>query len=405
MKLKSVKVTGIIIGLVITLLVTKDRTYAAGISEFPAAGMGVVFEEGVSVSSLSSRYMAGSVPSVVQTAIASSVNKTDSSVLDKKEADSSELDEYKNLVIAQVDNYVNIRSLPNIDSEVVGKLYDKSVGELISDEGEWIKITSGNCTGYVKAEYVVSGNAAQELIEEVSTTYAVVNTTTLFIREEPSLDASIIGMFPFEEELLVEEKLEGWVKVSTVEGDGYVSSDFVTLRTELVEAESSEEEAARLELEATERAKALATATAARQAKAATTTKDKTTNTTPAPSVVSATGSDMGNAVAEYALQFVGNPYVYGGTSLTNGTDCSGFTQSLYANYGISLPRTSSSQRSVGTEINGIENALPGDIICYSGHVALYIGNGQIVHASTSRTGIIIGNASYKRILTIRRIF
>ncbi len=405
MKLKSVKVTGIIIGLVITLLVTKDRTYAAGISEFPAAGMGVVFEEGVSVSSLSSRYMAGSVPSVVQTAIASSVNKTDSSVLDKKEADSSELDEYKNLVIAQVDNYVNIRSLPNIDSEVVGKLYDKSVGELISDEGEWIKITSGNCTGYVKAEYVVSGNAAQELIEEVSTTYAVVNTTTLFIREEPSLDASIIGMFPFEEELLVEEKLEGWVKVSTVEGDGYVSSDFVTLRTEFVEAESSEEEAARLELEATERAKALATATAARQAKAATTTKDKTTNTTPAPSVVSATGSDMGNAVAEYALQFVGNPYVYGGTSLTNGTDCSGFTQSLYANYGISLPRTSSSQRSVGTEINGIENALPGDIICYSGHVALYIGNGQIVHASTSRTGIIIGNASYKRILTIRRIF
>lgn len=395
MKLKSIKVIGIGIGLVCTLLCTNEKAYAQGISEFPAAGLALVLEEGVSMSNLSPRYTVSSIPSVEQIALAASV----------KETEESGLEDFSNLVIAQVDRYVNVRSLPDAESEVVGKLYDNAVGELVSDEGEWIQITSGNCTGYVKAEYVVVGEEALALVEEVGTTYAIVDTTTLFIRAESSLEADIIGMLPYEEELLVIEKLDGWNKVSTVEGDGYVSNDFVTLRTEFVEAESSEEEAARLELEAAERAEANAAALAARQAQAATVTASTATGEAPAPVITSGTGSDMGNAVVGYALQFVGNPYVYGGTSLTNGTDCSGFTQSVYANYGVSLPRSSASQRSVGTEINGLENALPGDILCYSGHVALYIGNGQIVHASTSRTGIIIGNASYRSILTIRRIF
>ncbi len=121
--------------------------------------------------------------------------------------------------------------------------------------------------------------------------------------------------------------------------------------------------------------------------------------------VVSGGGSEMGNAVAEYALQFVGGPYVYGGTSLTNGADCSGFVMSVYANFGVSLPHSSASDRSQGYAVGSLEEAQPGDLICYSGHVALYIGDGQIVHASNSKTGIIVSNAGYRKILAIRRIF
>ena len=119
----------------------------------------------------------------------------------------------------------------------------------------------------------------------------------------------------------------------------------------------------------------------------------------------SSAGSEMGKAVIDYATQFVGNPYVYGGTSLTNGTDCSGFVMSVYANFGVGLPHSSSALRSKGYDVGGLANAQPGDIVCYSGHVALYIGNGQIVHASTSKTGIIISNANYRSILAVRRIF
>ena len=115
------------------------------------------------------------------------------------------------------------------------------------------------------------------------------------------------------------------------------------------------------------------------------------------------TGS-TGADVVQFAKQFVGNPYVYGGTSLTNGADCSGFVMSVYKNFGVSLPHSSAADRSVGAAVNGLENAQPGDIICYSGHVGIYAGNGQIVHASTSRTGIIVSNANYRSILSIRRI-
>ena len=114
----------------------------------------------------------------------------------------------------------------------------------------------------------------------------------------------------------------------------------------------------------------------------------------------------MGVSVAQYACQFVGNPYVYGGSSLTNGTDCSGFVMSVYAAFGVSLPHSSTADRSRGYAVEGgVANAQPGDIICYSGHVGIYIGNGQIVHASNERTGIIISNVSYRSVLAVRRIF
>ncbi|MDE6064457.1 MAG: C40 family peptidase, partial [Lachnospiraceae bacterium] len=116
-----------------------------------------------------------------------------------------------------------------------------------------------------------------------------------------------------------------------------------------------------------------------------------------------ASGSDLGKQIARYGCQYIGNPYVLGGTSLTNGADCSGFTYRIYSNFGYTIPRTSYQQRSAGTEVS-YENAQPGDLICYEGHVALYIGGGYIVHASNVKTGIKVSKATYKKILSVRRI-
>ena len=157
---------------------------------------------------------------------------------------------------------------------------------------------------------------------------------------------------------------------------------------------------------AAEEARKKAEAEAAKKKAAATSTSKKTSAndkyTGPA-AVKSSGGSAEGRAVADYGLQFVGNPYVYGGTSLTNGADCSGFVQQVYKHFGYSLPRSSSEQRSAGREVSYSE-AQPGDLICYAGHVAIYIGNGQIVHASTPSTGIKVGTATYRTILSVRRI-
>ena len=329
------------------------------------------------------------------------------------EAATEEEQDFRGLVIAQVNNYVNVRSIPSEDGEIVGKLYDKSVGEFEEEVNGWYKITSGNCTGYVKAEYCVTGDEAQALAKQVGTTYAVGNTTTLKVRQEASTESAVLGLVPIEEELVVVEELDGWVKVAIEEGDGYVSREYVNLRTDFVHAESKAEEEARLAEEAKEReeARAAAAATeATRAAQAAEQTVQKQAQTEAVIEAAQATaassaGSEMGKSVIDYATQFVGNPYVYGGTSLTNGTDCSGFVMSVYANFGVSLPHSSSALRSKGYDVGGLANAQPGDIVCYSGHVALYIGNGQIVHASTSKTGIIISNANYRSILAVRRIF
>lgn len=311
----------------------------------------------------------------------------------------TEEDLFRNLVIAQVNDYVNVRSIPSEEGEILGKLYDDSVGTFLGEENGWYQISSGSVTGYVKAEYCVTGEDAVSLAKEVGTRLATVNTTTLFVRTEPTTDSSILGMVPIEDELVVQEEADGWAKVDIEEGMGWVSMDYVNLHTEFVQAESKEEEAKRLAKEEEERRKA-------REAAAAKNTSKSTTSTQTTPQTYAVgEGSEMGVAVADYALQFVGNPYVYGGTSLTNGADCSGFVMSVYENFGVSLPHSSSADRNQGYAVDGLENAQPGDIICYSGHVALYIGNGQIVHASTKKTGIIVSNADYKKVLAVRRIF
>ncbi len=314
----------------------------------------------------------------------------------------TEEDMFRNLVIAQVNNYVNIRSLPSEEGEIVGKLYDDSVGTLLDEEDGWYQIKSGTVTGYVKGEFCVTGEEAVDLAKKVGTRFATVTTTTLHVRTEPSLNASVLGLVPLEDELVVLDETEGWVQVDVEEGIGWVSTDYVELHTEFVEAESKQEEEARLAREAEERRKNREAAARSVQAQQTAPAGDA-----PAPVVVSGeNSSEMGIAVAEYALQFKGNPYVYGGTSLTNGADCSGFVMSVYANFGVELPHSSAADRTQGYGVEGgLENAQPGDLICYSGHVALYIGDGQIVHASTKKTGIIVSRADYKKILAIRRIF
>lgn len=307
--------------------------------------------------------------------------------------------EYANVAIAQVDNYVNIRSTPSEDGDVVGKLYNKSAATVLATEGDWYQITSGNCTGYVKCEFVVVGD--EELAKSVSTRLATVTTQTLYVREQPTTESSVEGMVPEGDDLVVTDESmadTGWVKVSLLEYEGYVSLEFVTLSTEYVTAESKEEEAARLAKEEAER-KAAAAAAAASQRKAS-----SGSYYTGGSSSYAAPSGAGGSAVVSYASQFVGNPYVYGGSSLTNGTDCSGFVMGVYSAFGVGLPHSSSAMRSVGYGVD-VNSMQAGDIVCYSGHVGIYTGNGTIVNALNTSSGITYTNVNYSPILAVRRIY
>ncbi len=308
------------------------------------------------------------------------------------------------LIVADVNDYVNIRQEPNTESEIVGKLYDDSVGNIIEISDDWFYIESGKARGYVKSEYVLTGEAAINKAEEVGIKMARVNTTTLKVRMEPSTDAKVLGLVPDGDLLQVLELTEDFAKVSVEEGEGYISLDYVELYTENVYAESKEEEEARLKKEREEREKAIAAANAAvnkkgNEGQAGTVSQTYTTDNS---------NAELGQQIVDYAVQFVGNPYVYGGTSLTNGADCSGFVQSVYADFGISLPRTSGSQGKSGSAVADIASAQPGDLVWYSGHIGIYMGNSQLVHASSSKPypegGIKISDVNYRTILGIRRI-
>lgn len=366
--------------------------------------------------------------------------------------------EFADVAIAQVNNYVNVRLEPNTESEILGKLYDDCAATVLeATEDGWYKVESGNVTGYVKAEYVVVGD--EELARTVGTRLATVNTTTLFVRTEPTTEAKVLTMLPDGDDVVVtDESAEGWAKVSTEDGDGYVSLEYVSLSTEYKHAESREEEEARLAREAAEREAAARAAEEARRAREAeeaakrareaeqaaksaqqsaagssssgntagsgsssssgSAGSSSSSGSAGSSSSESAGNSSSGNAgggsqssvsngqaVVNYAMQFLGNPYVYGGNSLTNGTDCSGFVKGVYAAFGISLPRTSAEQRHVGYGVS-LSDIQPGDIVCYSGHVGIYTGNNTIIHASNERTGITLTSpVTYRKVLAVRRIF
>ena len=333
----------------------------------------------------------------------------DVEIVSDNEIETVEASEYADVAVAQVDNYVNVRSMPSEEGLVVGKLYNNSAATVLDEVDGWYSIISGDCTGFVKCEYVVVGD--EELAKSVATRYATVNTETLFVRSGPSTDYTIIDWLPEGDDLVVIDEStvdQGWVLVNTENGDGYISLDYVTLSTVFTVAESKAAEEARLAKEKAERDKARAAAKAAEEARAAAKAAEAQV-TAPGEAVAesktyaSASGTS-GADVVKYGAQFIGNPYKYGGTSLTNGTDCSGFVQSVYAAFGVSLPRTSSSQRSVGYGVS-YEEMQPGDIVCYSGHVGIYAGNGQLLHASTPSTGITYSPVTYRKILAIRRIF
>jgi len=333
-----------------------------------------------------------------------------------------------NLIIANVTNYVNIRSLPSEEGEILGKLYDDSVGRMHGEENGWYYIESGSVKGYVKGEFVLTGEAAEIRAKEVGTRLAEVTTTTLKVRKEPTTESAVLGLVPGGDILNVLEEVEGWVKVDVEDGPGYVSTGYVNVYTENVEAESKAEEAARLKKEEEERRRAEEAAKEAlkqQQAANKPASKPSSGNQFGANSGNNANSgsnsgsgssagnggnsgsestADLGRQIADYAMKFIGNPYVYGGTSLTNGADCSGFVQSVYKHFGISLPRTSGEQGKSGRAVDGLSNARPGDLVWYSGHIGIYIGDGKIVHASNPKNGIITSNATYRTILGIRRI-
>ena len=329
--------------------------------------------------------------------------------------------EFADIAVAQVNHYVNVRQEPDTESEILGKLYDKSAATVLeTTEDGWYRTTSGNVNGYVKAEYVIVGD--EELARSVGTRLATVTTTTLFVRTEPTTEAKVLTMLPDGDDVVVtDESTEGWAKVSTADGDGYVALDYVTLSTEYIHAESKAEEEARLAREEAERQAAARAAEEARKAreaeaaraaaeqeaarKAAEKQEVKKSGAGSSAGQSAQTASSNGQAVVDYARQFLGKPYVYGGNSLTNGTDCSGFVKGVYAAFGINLPRTSSEQRSVGYAVS-LSEIQPGDIVCYSGHVGIYAGNNTLIHASNEKTGITLTSpVTYRSVLAVRRIF
>lgn len=273
---------------------------------------------------------------------------------------------YTNLGMSVISSgNLNIRQEASTDSEVVGILTNHNACELLEDAGDWYKVTSGKVTGYVSKQYLVTGAEAEAIAQQEIKTVATVNTETLNVRAEKSTEAAVLSQVGNSEAFTVNSIADGWVEISVDDSVGYISQDYVTVAQVLPTAKTIEQ-------------------------------------------VKYGDGvSDVRASVVSYALQFVGNRYVWGGTSLEKGVDCSGFTMRILGKYGISLPHSSKAQPSYGTKISASE-AKPGDLFFYGSgrsisHVAIYIGNGQIVHASNKRDGIKVSNAFYRNPICVAR--
>lgn len=273
---------------------------------------------------------------------------------------------YTNLGIADVDNNLNIRAVAAEDGKLVGKLPKNAACEVIDSDGTWAHIKSGNVEGYVSCDYLITGVQAKYKAEELVATVATVTTDTLKVRAEANTDSEVITLVPNGEQLEVVESEGEWVKVYLDDQEVYVFGDYVNVEAKLNTAITMTE-------------------------------------------LLYGQGvSDVRVDLCQYAKEFLGNPYVWGGTSLTKGADCSGFVLSVFKKFGVSLPHYSGSQANCGTKIN-LSEAKPGDLVFYGNgkrinHVAIYIGGGQVIHASSPTTGIRISNATYRTPVKVVRI-
>lgn len=265
---------------------------------------------------------------------------------------------YTNLGISDVSDNLNIRAIAAEDGRLVGKLPKDAACEVIDMDDTWAHIQSGNVDGYVSREYLLTGIPAKLRAEELATTVATVTTDSLKVRAEANTDSEVITLVPRGEELEVSAVEGDWVKVFLDDDEVYVSGEYVEVSAELGTAVTMSE-------------------------------------------LLYGQGiADVRVDICQYAKEFLGNPYVWGGTSLTKGTDCSGFVMKVFQKYGVKLPRNSRAQANCGTTIK-VSEAKPGDLIFYAkgktiNHVAIYIGNGQVIHASNPRTGIRISGVSYR---------
>ncbi len=370
--------------------------------------------------------------------------------------------EYANTGISIAHEYVNIRKKPNTESKILGKLYRGSAARIINTVGDWVEIKSGSVTGYIKSEYLAIGFSAENLIDRYGTKLATVNVTTLKVREERSTDSVVLTLVPEGEEFEVIKEYGEWVKIIVDDTTkGYVSKEYVNIRVKFKHAISIKEEREKIRRqkereeairraeeerqrqieeeqrrEAAERAAAQRAAeqrAAAQRSSSSSSSSKSSSSSNSSSSSKSSTSSSSSSrssssssssrsnssgssssskgtasSAASYAQNFIGNPYVLGGTSLTNGTDCSGFVQSVYSKYGVSLPRTSSSQSCAGSSVS-LSDVQAGDLIFYASngsvnHVAMYIGGGKVVHASNRRDGIKVSNMNYRTPCKARRV-
>lgn len=273
---------------------------------------------------------------------------------------------YTNLGMANVDDHLNVRASADDNSKIVGKMSNNTACEILGFEGKKAHIISGSVEGYVSTDFLLMGSSAVERADSVIQNLATVKADGLKLREEPSTEAPVVGMVAYGEELAVLSQLDGWVQISYDGTPAYVSAEFVSVDRKLKTA-----------LNMTE-------------------------------FLYGEGVSNVRVELCEYAKQFIGNPYVWGGVSLTKGADCSGFVLSVYAKYGIGLPHSSRAQANMGTTIN-MSEAKPGDLVFYAkggriNHVAIYIGGGQVCHASSPKTGIRVSSAYYRTPVKVVRL-
>ena len=301
--------------------------------------------------------------------------------------------DYENIAVSQVTDYVNIRKEANTDSDIVGKIYNNCAATILDtvdgEGGKWYKIKSGPVTGYVKSEFILTGEAAKQEALQVAQLMAIVSTDRLNARTEPNTDAPIWTQISNSERYSVMSQQDGWVQIALDETSAYVATEFVDVRYALNEA-----------IEFTPVEETPEPETKAASSKGGSGSKSSS-NGGSGSQKASSSGSSKRAQIANYATQFLGNPYVWGGTSLTNGADCSGFTQQIMAKFGYSISRTSSSQSGDGRAVS-TSNLRAGDLVFYGDggsidHVALYIGDGKIIHASNAATGIKISDYDYEK--------